>query len=63
MSSANKIFRIHGPYVSENEIEKVNSFLRSQGEPSYIDEITVIKDSEASANENINDEKTQLEND
>ena len=31
MSSANKIFRIHGPYVSENEIEKVNSFLRSQG--------------------------------
>ena len=42
MSSANKIFRIHGPYVSENEIEKVNSFLRSQGKPDYIDEITTI---------------------
>ena len=42
MSSANKIFRIHGPYVSESEIEKVNSFLRSQGEPDYIDEITTI---------------------
>ena len=28
MSAANKIFRIHGPYVSESEIEKVNSFLR-----------------------------------
>ena len=41
MSSANKIFRIHGPYVSESE-EKVNSFLRSQGEPDYIDEITAI---------------------
>ena len=41
MSSANKIFRIHGPYVSESEIEKVNSFLRSQGNPDYIDEITV----------------------
>ncbi len=41
MSSANKIFRIHGPYVSESEIEKVNSFLRSQGTPDYIDEITV----------------------
>ena len=40
MSSANKIFRIHGPYVSESEIEKVNSFLRSQGSPEYIDEIT-----------------------
>ncbi len=43
MSSANKIFRIHGPYVSESEIEKVNSFLRSQGSPNYIDEITTNK--------------------
>ena len=41
MSSANRIIRIHGPYVSELEIEKVNSFLRSQGEPDYIDEITL----------------------
>ncbi len=44
MSSANKIFRIHGPYISENEIEKVTSFLRSQGNPEYIEEITVIKE-------------------
>ena len=50
MSSANKIFRIHGPYVSENEIEKVNSFLRSQGNPDYIDEITTIRNSEKSEN-------------
>ena len=39
MSSANKIFRIHGPYVSENEIEKVTSFIRAQGNPDYIEEI------------------------
>ena len=39
MSSANKIIRIHAPYVSENEIEKINNFLRSQGEPDYVDEI------------------------
>ena len=38
-SSANKIVRIHAPYVSENEIEKINNFLRSQAEPNYIDEI------------------------
>ena len=38
-SSANKIVRIHAPYVSENEIEKINNFLRSQAEPDYIDEI------------------------
>ena len=38
-SSANKIVRIHAPYVSENEIEKINNFLRSQAEPNYVDEI------------------------
>ena len=41
MSSANRIIRIHGPYVSEKEIEKITSVLRAQGEPDYIDEITV----------------------
>ncbi|MDA9195262.1 DNA translocase FtsK [bacterium] len=39
MSSANKIVRIHAPFVSETEIEKVNNHLRSQAEPDYIDEI------------------------
>ena len=43
MSSANKIFRIHGPYMSENEIEKVTSFLRAQGNPDYVEEITLEK--------------------
>jgi len=39
MSSANRIVRIHAPFVSDNEIEKINSSLRSQAEPDYIDEI------------------------
>ncbi len=39
MSSANKILRIHAPFVSDNEIEKINNFLRSQAEPDYVDEI------------------------
>jgi DNA segregation ATPase FtsK/SpoIIIE, S-DNA-T family len=60
MSSANRIARIHGPYVSESEIEKVNSFLRSQGEPNYIDEITAIKDVENNGIENENNEKDEL---
>ena len=60
MSAANRIVRIHGPYVSESEIEKVNGYLRSQGKPDYIDEITVIKDSETNSNENIDSEKDEL---
>jgi len=39
MSSANRIVRIHAPFVSDNEIEKINNFLRSQAEPDYVDEI------------------------
>ena len=39
MSSANRIVRIHAPYVSENEIDKINNFLRNQAEPDYVDEI------------------------
>tara|TARA_B100002051_G_C16737641_1_gene642225 strand:+ start:1345 stop:3489 length:2145 start_codon:yes stop_codon:yes gene_type:complete len=60
MSSANRIIRIHGPYVSESEIEKVNSFLRSQGEPDYIEEITIVKDKNTDEDENETEEKDEL---
>jgi len=39
MSSANRIIRIHAPFVSDNEIEKINNSLRAQAEPDYVDEI------------------------
>ncbi len=39
MSSANKIVRIHAPFVSDSEIEKINNFIRTQAEPDYVDEI------------------------
>jgi len=60
MSSANRIIRIHAPYVSETEIEKINSYLRSQGKPNYINEITLIKDSEKGDQTNTDDEKDEL---
>jgi len=44
MSSANRIVRIHAPFVSDNEIEKINNFLRSQAEPDYVDEILSFAD-------------------
>ena len=59
MSSANKIFRIHGPYMSENEIEKITSFLRAQGSPDYIEEITQQKKSETNDG-NLNDSDDDL---
>jgi len=47
MSSANKIFRIHGPYVSEKEIEKVTSHIRAQGNPDYIEDIVTRQSNES----------------
>ncbi len=46
MSSASRIIRIHGPYVSEKEIERVSTFLRLQGSPTYIEEVTRIEEQE-----------------
>ena len=56
MSSANRIIRIHAPFVSDNEIEKINNFLRSQAEPDYIDEILNFADEkEIVDNQNLGD--------
>ena len=60
MSSANRITRIHAPYVSENEIEKVNIFLRSQGEPEYVDEILNLSEANDKISED-NNNGTQLD--
>ena len=54
MSSANRIVRIHAPFVSDNEIEKVNNYLRGQAEPNYIDEILSFVD-EKEIGENLSD--------
>ena len=48
MSSANRIVRIHGPYVSEKEIEGITNSLRAQGEPDYMEEITAQETTESS---------------
>ena len=55
MSSANRIVRIHAPFVSDNEIEKINNFLRSQAEPDYVDEILNFVDEKEISDGNKND--------
>ena len=61
MSSANRIVRIHAPFVSDNEIEKVNNYLRSQAEPDYIDEIlSFVDEKEIGENTSGSSEKDEL---
>ncbi len=40
MAGGGRITRVHGPFVSDEEVERVVSFLKTRQEPDYIDEIT-----------------------
>ena len=60
MSSANRIIRIHAPYVSETEIDKINNFIRSQAEPDYVDEILNFADERDSGMSASSDNKDDL---
>jgi S-DNA-T family DNA segregation ATPase FtsK/SpoIIIE len=48
MQGGGRITRVHGPFVSDEEVERVVAFLREQAEPVYLDEVTepVEKDDE-----------------
>ena len=51
MESASQVQRIHGPFVSDQEVDKVASFFKNQGTPDYVFEIT----------EDLDDQNTSLE--
>ncbi|MCM1002580.1 FtsK/SpoIIIE family DNA translocase [Wolbachia pipientis] len=40
MASGGKIIRVHGPFVSDNEVQNIVDHLKTQGEPNYMEEIT-----------------------
>ena len=60
MSSANRIVRIHAPFVSDDEIEKINNSLRSQAEPDYVDEILNFADEKEIGDNHNQGEKDEL---
>ncbi len=46
MVGGGRISRIHGPFVSDDEVEKVVRHLKSQGQPQYLDAVTAEDDVE-----------------
>jgi len=40
MANGGRITRVHGPLVTDREVEAVVRFLKDQGEPTYIDDVT-----------------------
>jgi S-DNA-T family DNA segregation ATPase FtsK/SpoIIIE len=39
MEGGGRIMRVHGPYVSDAEVERVAEALRAKGRPDYVDEV------------------------
>jgi S-DNA-T family DNA segregation ATPase FtsK/SpoIIIE len=44
MMAGGRIKRIHGPFVSDHEVEDVVRYLKTQGTPEYLDEVTEEQD-------------------
>ena len=40
MAGGGRIGRVHGPFVSDEAVERVVTFLRDQAAPEYVDEVT-----------------------
>jgi S-DNA-T family DNA segregation ATPase FtsK/SpoIIIE len=49
MQGGGRITRVHGPFVSDQEVEAMVEYLREQGEPAYLDEVTEPSEDEEGA--------------
>jgi S-DNA-T family DNA segregation ATPase FtsK/SpoIIIE len=46
MAGGGRVTRLHGPFVSDGEVDTVTKFLRGQGEPSYVPDVTAMDEAE-----------------
>jgi len=42
MAGGGRITRLHGPFVSDGEVDAVTKFLRAQGKPDYVPDVTAM---------------------
>ncbi len=41
MASGSRITRVHGPFVRDEEVHGIAEYLRSQGKPQYVENVTI----------------------
>lgn len=46
MASGGRLQRVHGPFVSDDEVEKIVKHLKKQGQPDYIQDVTEFDESD-----------------
>jgi S-DNA-T family DNA segregation ATPase FtsK/SpoIIIE len=51
MAGGGRISRVHGPFCSDDEVEKVVAHLKTQGRPQYLDSVLVGDEDEAGEDE------------
>jgi DNA segregation ATPase FtsK/SpoIIIE, S-DNA-T family len=51
MAGGGRVTRLHGPFVSDGEVEAVANYLRQQGTPQYLEEVTAGGDEEGGGDE------------
>src|SRR3712207_5025918 len=49
MAGGGRITRVHGPFCSDEEVEKVVAHLKRQGRPQYLDAVTAAEDEEGAS--------------
>jgi S-DNA-T family DNA segregation ATPase FtsK/SpoIIIE len=45
MAGGGRISRVHGPFCSDEEVEKIVRHLKSQGQPQYLEAVTIAEES------------------
>jgi len=50
MAGGGRISRVHGPFVSDEEVEKVVRHLKSQGTPQYLEAVTAAEEEDENGN-------------
>ena len=49
MQGGGRITRVHGPFVDDREVEEIVAFLKTQGTPDYVDEVTDVDEEDTTA--------------
>jgi S-DNA-T family DNA segregation ATPase FtsK/SpoIIIE len=60
MAGGGRISRVHGPFVSDQEVERVVEHLKCQARPEYLDEVTAEDDEEPIAEDTAVFDKTEM---
>ena len=61
MAGGGRITRVHGPFITDKEVETIVAYLRTQGTPQYDDAVTFDPEEEGENSELFDDDETDAE--